>query len=306
MSDVPVTGVNPSSVAGDGKLSAEQYFRMHYGYEAWLLDIPEVRAALLPVLDRQGDSTQVQSAIENTTWWRTTTDAQRQFQDLEARNPQTAQDQITRAKNQLQQRASKIGFSIDVHRLDQMARDAVSFGWDSYTYDSAISSEAQSSISRPIAGGNVAASVAQVRELASRYFMQLDDPTAMSYGRAIANGTNSIQGVQAIFVDQQSKNRPELATQLAGGATMDDIFSTHRQQIAATLEMDPSTVDFATNPTWQRVVDFVPPGESARRAMTVPEALAYARSQPAFRYTDQARQTVATMENNLLQTWGKK
>ena len=386
MSDVSIQGIDPKLVASDKGMTAEDYFRKNYGYESWLLDIPEVHDALIPVLEERGDPGKVQAAIEGTSWFQTHSDAQRKFIALQGSNKNEAESQVQTKLADVVLSAQKMGLQLDDARARQIATDAAMWGWSpnqltlslqheaqkqpgftttsdtqrqfvqdmtnnpgqvhaaitqmeatiaeqarrsGITLDPAhlstlawgatyngwstaqIDQQLQSELDKSngavttSATGNIAASTQQVKQMASKYFMSMDDTTAQNMGRNIANGTSTLQGVQTWLISQASRDRPELAAQLAQGHTMDDLFSTHRMQIAQTLETDPSQIDFVNNPTWKKVTDFVPPGETQRRAMTVPEALTFARSQPDFKHTNQANQLAAEQVQAIAKTFGK-
>jgi hypothetical protein len=80
-----------------------------------------------------------------------------------------------------------------------------------------------------------------------------------------------------------------------------------RQDAAKTMEVDPSSIDFLNNPVYSKVLDYVPPGSpnGVHRVMTSSEMDQYLKTQPAWGYTQGARDQAAQLEQTIASTWGK-
>lgn len=231
----------------------------------------------------------------------------RNFTQLLEEDPGEARRIIDELEVQVIAAAKQRGVTLDPRSLSNLAYSAAVGGWSQARIQSQLDAMPNGTSGvTPIAGGSLTATAAMVKERGAAFFRRLDDATAMSYARNIVNGTTTMDGVMALFADQAKKDRPELAAQLDAGATLAEIFSEHRQQIASALELDVNQVDLVGDARWSKVTDYVAPGETQRRAMTVPEAAAFARSQKEARFTAGANEAMAKYSDTILRTLGAK
>ncbi len=62
--------------------------------------------------------------------------------------------------------------------------------------------------------------------------------------------------------------------------------------------------DFMGDPKWRHVVDYVDEKTGVHRTMSMQEVTKYARSQPEWRNTNNAKQQVAQLGEQLLESFG--
>lgn len=112
-----------------------------YGYLAAFLDTPEV-GDLLRMAARQGWSqARLEVELQKTSFWKTTTQAQRQWDALKEQNPQDAQGQALTREAEIDALAKQIGVRLDPADLKKIADDSIRFGWAQTQIRSAVAAE---------------------------------------------------------------------------------------------------------------------------------------------------------------------
>lgn len=150
-------------------------------------------------------------------------------------------------------------------------------------------------------GGDAQAYAQRLQARAHEYLVPLDDKTALQYGLQIAAGQATEAGIESMFSDQ-AKGRfatsPDIQKALGQGITPAQFLSPYQQTIARQLEISPDAVDFS-NPKYAGVLSYADPKTGTPRMMTLSEADTWARSQPEWDQTKNARDAYSTMAKDL-------
>jgi hypothetical protein len=308
-----------SSVAGLPLTPADlptiiNWIKQNWGSYAWLLSQPEV-ASVLEQAAVQGLSTdQVQAKIEQTNWWRTTSAAMRQFEQDMALNPadyqfgspgSKASSEYTTVANE----AGSLGVLLSTAQIQSIAMDALRYGWGQAQIQAAIGS--QVSVAGPTQN-NAMGIVDQLISMGNQYYQTLTPQTLQSWAENIAAGTQNMQQFQASMAKNAAMKWTGYAQQLLGGETMMQLTDNLRQEAAKTMEIDPSSIDFTKGP-WSQIIDYVPPNppgakagtSQPHRVMTLSEMDQYLKNQRAYAYTQNARDSVAQLEQQIVQDFGR-
>lgn len=298
----------PQSLSMNDIPAVQAYIKQNFGTDSWLLDIPDV-ASVLEQAVVNGDSTaQIQAAIQQTNWWKTTSQAVKNYEQNSANNPAdysftTPGSTAAQTLAQVQQTAAQAGVQLDAQTAQTIATDSLKFGWNSQQLQQAIGSRVQYSGS----GGNAQTIVQQLKQMANQYYMNLTPQALQSWAQNLAAGTQTMQQFQAQMSQQAALKWTGYSQQIQAGNTMVQLTDSLRNEAAKTMEVDPSTIDFANNPTYQKILDYVPPNSpnGVHRVMTLSEMDQYLKSQPQWGYTQAARDQAAQLEATITQTWGR-
>lgn len=289
--------------------AVQSYIRQNYGSDAWLLDIPEVSSALEKAVVSGESTQQIQAAIEQTDWWKTTSQAAKNYQQNRANDPAdysftTPGSTAAQTLAAVTSAAGQNGVQLDPATAQQIAQNALQYGWTTQQIQQAIGSRVQYNGQRQ---NNAAGIVAQLKAAAGQYYMTPSTQALQSWAQNIAAGTQTVQQFQALMQNNAALKWTGYAPQLQQGNTMVQLTDTLRNEAAKTMEVDPSTIDFVNNPTYSKILDYVPPDSpnGVHRVMTNSEMDQYLKSQPAWGYTQQARDQAAQLEQTISQTWGK-
>lgn len=115
--------------------------RQTYGYESWLLDVPELRTVLLDATRGGWDTARVQGALQATNWWKQHSDTQRQWLEEKSNDPASAAQQLRTVEGNITAEARKLGVNIGPDRIAALAETAQSNGWDSTQLSQAVEAE---------------------------------------------------------------------------------------------------------------------------------------------------------------------
>lgn len=279
--------------------------RSKYGYLAWALDLPEVGDLLRTAAKEGWDPSRTQAAIENTTWWRTTSATARQFFQKQKEDPQSAQQELDAQVEHVKSRAAELGVNItDPGRLRQLATTAITGAWDQTQLDNALAAEYHYT---PGASTGFAGVTEQnIKKLAADYLIPLADSTTGDWiTQSIRNGDTSGEGFRNYLITQAKSLFPTLGDVLDKGVTVNQYIDPYRQIAAKNLELSPDGINFS-DPRWNKALNVIDPTTNQRRPMSLSEFDTMTKSDPSYGYdhTQGGRQQAADLTSQLGQLMG--
>lgn len=287
----------------------DAYIRQNFGTDAWLLDIPDVKSVLENAVANQESTAQIQAAIQQTQWWKTTSQAVKNYEQQSANNPAdysftTPGSTASQTLAQVQSTAAQAGVNLDPTQAQSLAQSFMKFGWTTQQLDQAIGSLATSNASGQ---GNAEGIAQQLKSLAAQYYINPTAPTLNAWTQNIAAGTQTVQQFQAQMSQNAALKWTGYAPQLQSGYTMQQLTDSLRTEAAKTMEVDPNSIDFVNNPMYSKILDYVPPDSNngVHRVMTLSEMDKYLKSSTPYGYTQNARDQAASLEQAITQTFGK-
>ena len=251
---------------------------------------------------------------------------------------QTEADQML---TQVDVAANQQGMDLTPAEAQEVATQALKFGWDSQDIQRAIGQyvtvkappaappkpavapgQQPTPQTAPMAGTvpgtpglgvntNAPALVQQLRTAAANYFQNPGDNSLQQWGQNIANGTQSMDQYNAYLGQQAALKYPGMADLIKQGLTPSQIAGPLQTLASQTLEVGPDQVDFMNNPMYAKMLDGgydttangtqQPNGQM----MTYSQAGNYLRSQPQYQTTTDARSQAADLETSILQDFGR-
>jgi hypothetical protein len=301
----------------------DTYVRQNFGSDAWLLDIPEIKSILESAVAAGDDAGQIQAKIMQTTWWKTTSQAMQAFDALAANTPaeldfNSPGSQAARQLADVRAAAAKAGVTISDANAQQFALDMMKYGWDANQLQAAVANTIWVKAAPPagakpgdgrswVLNSDAGAVINQLQAAQGQYFMNYSPQVLQSWAQNIAAGTQTIDQFTAQLKQDASLKWTGMAPQISKGYTPNQIVDNMRQEAAKTLEVDPSSVNFVNNPTYSKILDYVPPGtkDGVHRIMTLSEMDQYLKATPQFAGTQQARDQVGALADKMLTTFGQ-
>lgn len=282
-------------------MSAEDEIRRRWPQLAFALDDPEVGPILRDFYAHpEYSDAQFDAAIMGTTWYRTHSQSVRSYHALANADPATFWDQVQAKADQITDYAAQMGLDLTPEEIYEAAKAALYFGRSDADIKRSLAYNQKATIS------DRSAAQAGVKEMAARYFVTLTPQEIDEWTRKINSGQYTMANLQARMVGMAKSLYPHLAKQLDGGESMQDITGGYRQRIASLLEINPSSIDFVSDPRWKRVLDATDDkGMPQGRMMTDYELAQMVRSMPEFRPTRQARDSAAQFGEMFLREMGK-
>ena len=163
----------------------------------------------------------------------------------------------------------------------------------------------------PFANTNAPGLEQEVSQQASQYFQQLSPAVMQQWMKQLTGGTQTTANLNGYLADQAAKRWPAMEKDLKNGLTPAQITS-HLQQLASnTLEIDPSQVNFTSNPQFAKMLDGgYDVGKDGQKVgngqmMTYSQAGNYLRGLPQWQDTVNAKQAGADVATQILQDFGR-
>lgn len=287
----------------------DAYIRQNFGTDSWLLDIPDVKTVLEQAVAQGYDASQIQARIMQTDWWKTTSQAVKNFEQESANNPAdynfaTPGSTAAQTLATVYSEAATDGVSLNASEAQTLATNYLKYGWTAQQLKAAIGSQATYTSAQSTNAGTVAQ---QLQSVAGQYYMNPTPSALQSWVQGVAGGTQTVQQFQAYMAQQAALKWTGYADQLQRGYTMAQLTDNLRTDAAKTMEVDPNSIDFVNNPMYSKILDFVPPNSpnGVHRVMTSSEMDAYLKSTQPYGFTQNARDQAASIEQTLAQTWGR-
>lgn len=218
------------------------------GYWSIFQNNPELKKLLLDATANSWAPSKFQYEIEQTDWWKTTTEAARVFDMEEATDPATVQTKIDNRVSTISQYALQFGVRLSSETASQLARDSLRGGWSEQILQTAITNEATKSTSgvSQLRAGYIGQ---QIQASANSYGVRLGDTELNSWVQKWASGAESKESVDAAMREWSKVLYPSISTYIDQGRTFQDVVSPYKSIAAGLLELDPNQIDF-TEPKW--------------------------------------------------------
>lgn len=282
----------------------DESIRLRYPYLSFLLSDPQV-GALLREADLHGmDADVFQARLMQTDWWKNTSDTARTYYQLRTGDPATYQRRQAELKAQIREIGGQLGYDetvLDDAYLNYFADKALEFGLSARQIQAMIADEITPMIG-PTEKSNV---LRDIRRVQDAYSYAIDNPTQLYWAKEINSGRQTIEGFENMVRQQMKDLFPNLANMFNSGMTFKQIINPYREILSK--EFDGRSIedfDFMGDTKWRHVIDYVDEKTGVHRTMSMQELQKYARSQPEWRNTKNAKDQVAQLGEQLLQSFG--
>lgn len=274
-----------------------------YPYLSFLLDDPEVGPLLREADASNMDPDIFQARLMQTSWWKRTSDTQRTFYALKTGDPATYTRRQTELKAQIAEIGGQLGYDetiLDDAYLNYFADKALEFGLSARQIQAMIADEIT-----PLIGTTEKSNVLRdLRRVGDAYMYVTDNATQNYWLREIGAGRQSIENYENVVRAHMKGMFPNLANMFDSGMTFKQIIDPYRQLLSK--EFDGASVeDFNFfDAKWRHVIDYVDEKTGVHRTMSMQELQKYARSQPEWRNTKNAKEQAAQVGEQLLESFG--
>lgn len=293
----PYTGLEPTVT--------DDPFSEIYGYW-WAIvnEEPELMKLIEKAKTEKWGALEFQYELEQTTWWKTHSSYARQFDVEMARDPATAQARIDTVAERIRQLALDRNLRLSSESLNEIARNAVRFGWSEQQTLNILGTEALKSETGVTAlrygfYGN------KINEIAADYGVTISDTEFSQLVNKFAVGKENEESLTASFQTKATALFPAIADRLMAGETFADIVDPYITRASNILQQDFAATDFAQNDNLAQAVTYM--GEDGKqRPMTYTEWGNYLRSNRDFgyEYTDEAVGRAYQVANRIADLFG--
>ena len=275
-----------------------------YGYMAAFMDDPELGPILTKAAQQGWDQSTLQGAIYKTHWYQSHSAATREFDSQTRLDPATQKANIASQVADITAQAKRAGVTLDAQAISQMAVNSLRFGWNAQQLTNAIIAQGKLDLS----GKNPNAALTtkdNLVEAARQYMVPVSDQQLTKWVKDIQAGNLSVNDFNGYLKEQAKSLFPGLSGAIDRGVTVEQYADPYRQQAANILEVDPESIDFMKNPTYQKALFQVDPKTGDRTAMSLADWSTYLRGLPQYAKTNQAKDQAAQFAQSILSTFGK-
>ena len=271
-----------------------------FGYVAAFLDAyPEIKAIVEAAGQPGAEWSQArfETAIRGTEWYRSRSEAQRQWDVEEKQDPTQAAKTKADAENKIRNMAGQLGITLDDQAVTDLSNAVYRNGADDAAIRLAMSRYMPAGETEP----NATPSVEDVRQLAWEYGVPVGNAKLNQWAQDIVAGRQTIDGLKGFFSTAAASLYPEFQQQLQAGMSTRDMLEPYMQLASKTLEIDPTQMTL-TDPKWVPTAS-TPEGT---KVLTLQEWQKKLRSDPnyGFRYTAGARDEAFAMTSRLGRLFG--
>lgn len=233
------------------KLSMEE-LAAQYGYAAAFFNSdPELSSLIQQAVSGQWTADKFRAALMASNWYRSKSEATRQFIELQGRDPAEANKRIADKARLIQQTANQQGISIDPRRLASMAKDSLMYGWDDLTLQQAVAAEWHYNPGGT--SGGAASLEVRYKQLADDYGVTLSTSQLGDFIGGTMAGKYTEDNVADFLRDTARSKYPGLQNYLDVGMTVRQVAAPYLQSYANILEVSPDTVSI-NDPAVQRAL----------------------------------------------------
>lgn len=300
-------GNDPARFLGeDGKVDPNKAIA-EYGYIAELAkSVPDIKKVLTDAIAGGWDADRFLAAIQQTKWWKTTSNTQRQVEELKKTNPGEYKRQRQLMIDSMVVIARNLGVEEGNQRIFILAERALANGWSQDEVQRYLAADVKvANPDDPKAKpntGQVAVTVDSLKEQAAQYGVPLSQQTLQMWTTQVLRGMVPMESFQSYLKEQAKSLFPGLSKAIDSGITVEQYTNPYRELIAQTLEVNPGDVTM-TDPRIQKAL-YNMSKDGTRTQMTLSDFQEYLRTTPEFTKTRQAQESAAGFVNTITELFG--
>lgn len=277
--------------------------KARYGFaEAFLKQNEEIRKLVNKAARKGFTLDRFEYDLRATQWYRNRTSAARNWEVLQKTQPREAKVQMGNAREAVRQMAATLGVRLSNREVNTLATRSIRQDWDASELQFRVGARWGLDDTNKDKGGAAATAHQEITEMTRQYGVNISSKTRERWARQVAQGVASPDSFRDYVVDKAKGKFSAIAGDLDRGLTTDQLFDPYRQEAAATLGLNPETVDI-TDPKFAKVFSYQEPGESGHRAMTLEEFSRELRTQDRYGFDDtQNAKSMATQLSAAIQS----
>lgn len=330
----------PPSLGPGNTAAWMKYIQTNFPEDYWMMNVPELSSLIEQSVSQGWSSDQLQARVEATNWWKTTSSAMRNYEQLSATDPSalsfsTPGSQAQQQLNAVQTSASAQGVQLTGQQAQTLALDSIKYGWNAAQIQQNVGSMVSftsGSSAQTLTGGastNDEQLYQQLTQLSGEYAQPMSASGTQQWMKQIAAGTQTVQSYQAELAKNAAAQYPTLAAGLAQGQTVTQLLDPQITGMANLLEIDPTEIqsNLLTNHYYNQLLtggggnatadqassglgtgagsDAKAAAKASPQPMTTAQADQLARSMPQWQYTQNARDTAGDVANAVVQAFGQ-
>lgn len=274
----------------------------NFGYTvAFFNSNPELKKLLARATENNYDAARFVAELQNTKWFRTTSESMRKYTALEKSDPATLKNQLDAAAAHIMNMGSQMGSAVPPSQVNSLAKQALQLGWSEDQLRRVMSGMVKAS-SEGRYGGSAGAAQTQFREIVKDYGINVSDATMGNWVKAAALGTLDAAGVRNQVQYMAASKYAGLKDRIMAGETVKQIADPYIQSYGKLLEVNPENISL-DDPLLQRALTSKDQ-KGKPSTQTVWEFENTLRNDSRWSKTKNAQDLMSNTANEILKTFG--
>lgn len=197
------------------------------------------------------------------------------------------------------QRLSRVGVKIDDTQLDDYLTTAFEGAFTDGQIDALIVKSASFGTKF---GGDTLTKIQNFREYADAYGISYDDKKYSQWGADLFSGKITDSEIELSIRTESASKYPGFADRIMKGTTLDALSSAYKSSMATILEIDADSIGY-DDPTLNKALQYIgPDGKPTNKPLW--EFESDLRSDARWQFTNNARDSIDSMQYKVMKDWG--
>jgi hypothetical protein len=196
-------------------------------------------------------------------------------------------------------RLGLLGVQVEDAELNDLLKKAYDANFNDAQLDSTI---AQSSSFGGKFGGTILSQTEELKRYARSYGLSYTDSKFNQWGADLFAGRITDAEIQKSIQDEAASAYPAFADQIQKGVTLDSLASAYKSSMATILEIDADSIGY-NDPTLRKALQYIgPDGKPTNKPLWQFES--DLRTDPRWQFTNNARDSVDSLQYKVMKDWG--
>lgn len=274
-----------------------------FGYTlAFFNSNPELKALLQQATAGGWNEARFVAALQNTKWFRTSSESYRKYVALQKGDPATLKQQLIEGGNRIQNIAGQIGAPLSWKDASALADTALKMGWGEDHIKRYLSTKLSIDKSGRFTSGAAATLQSQFKQTLADYGISMSDQTLQGYVRQGVQGMQDASSFKNYAQYLAASKYVALKDRIMAGETVRQIADPYIQSYGKVLEVNPENLSI-DDPLIQRALQ-AKDGKGKPTTQTVYDFENALRNDPRWAKTNNARDTMTNTANAILKSFG--
>jgi hypothetical protein len=274
-----------------------------FGYSlAFFNSNPELKKLLGQATAGGWSSARFVASLQNTHWFRASSESARKYTALKSSDPATYKQQISAGAARVMALGNDMGSIVTGSQARSIADTALKVGWTDDQLKLYLASKAKVDSKGYFTYGEAAKLQNTFRSMVADYGLTVPDKTIQGWVRQGLTGARDTENIRQGLVRMATSKYVGLADRIKSGETVREIAAPYIQSYGKLLEVNPENIDI-DDPLLQRALQ-AKDAKGKPATQTVYDFEQTLRKDPRWRKTNNARDLMASTANAVLDSFG--
>ena len=280
----------------------QQQLAEQYGWAySFLTSVPELNTLFKQAVAQSWDTTKFTAELQATKWFQDNSESARNAQVEKVIDPATYNQQVASEKASILETAAAEGASISGALAQTIATQQITYGWDSTQVKTALAQYIKLNNAGAF-GGQAGQNAMALNELAYNNGVSIPPTTMQNILQNVASNKSSMEDAQGLIRQLATSKFPALGKQIAAGVDVSDLAQPYTSTMQDILETGPGTANLES-PLIQRALNGLD-ASGQPTGMSTTDFQKLLRSQPQWRQTQNAQDSMMNVAHTILQGFG--